>query len=567
MTGRPHRTMATLGGLRLGRDVDRQAPRPPRIGFYVREPGRGKIIAIIVGLLLLCAAYGATFALLAPAFLVNFAIPLAILAALVIWALPEGDYAPVQLLKPLYLAFFLVLFLWPNYLAIDVAGLPWITLLRAVGLPLTGILLVCISVSGAFRRQIAAVMGVDPWAWRMLAFFVAIQAFSVVVSVNKGVSTNHFIVSLSNTTAIAVISAVLFSRSGFANLWQKVIIVITLVLCVIGFFEFQNHRVLWANHIPPFLRVDDKSVLKALAGMTRFGSHRVQATSTTPLGLAEFLGLAAPFVLHYVLGSHPVALRIAAAVLLPVTVATIFLTDSRLGVVLCILGLLFYILLWAALRWRRIKKSILAPAIVIAYPAIFTSVIAATFVVGRLRIMVWGGGAVQSSNEGRKQQWLQGLPKLFDRPWGHGESTSASVLQFYNGPTLTIDSYWLGILLDYGVLGFILFYGLFARAGWAATKELLVGDLNREQSLLLPLAVSLINFIVVKSVLSQEANHPLAYMMIGGTLGLIYQARQERIARQNAGLEPPVSGRGRQLEMAQRKGSVQQDPDPRSAPE
>ena len=35
------------------------------------------------------------------------------------------------------------------------------------------------------------------------------------------------------------------------------------------------------------------------------------------------------------------------------------------------------------------------------------------------------------------------------------------MLQYYNGPTLTIDSYWLNVLLDYGVLGFFVFYGIF----------------------------------------------------------------------------------------------------------
>jgi hypothetical protein len=549
--------MAALGaGLRLGRVMDGDKPAPQsRIGFYVREPRRAKMIAIITGLLLFCAAYGAVFAFFAPAFLVTFAVPLALFTVLVIWALPEGDYAPVQLLQPLYLGFFLILFLWPNYLAVALPGLPWITLLRAVALPLTGVLLVCISVSHVFRRRIAVVMGVDPWAWRLLVCFVAIQTFSIAISVNKSLSANQYISAQTNLTATAVISSFLFSRPGFSNLWIKIILAILVILCVIGVWEYRIGHVLWADHIPSFLRVEDKSVLKALGGSIRHGEHRVQATSTTALGLAEFLGLAAPFALHYVFGPYPIRLRIAAALLLPVTVTTVVITGSRLGLVLCLLGLLFYLLLWAALRWRRIKKSIVAPAIVIAYPAIFTSVIAATFFVGRLRIMVWGGGAEAASNEGRKHQWLEGLPKLFHRPWGHGEATAASVLQVYNGSTLTIDSYWLSILLDYGILGFIAFYGLFARMGWVATKELLVGDLSPELSLLLPIAVSMINFIVVKSVFSQDANHPLMFMLVGGALGLIYQAQKERSARKASApifTENQRAERGRRGEFAGR---------------
>lgn len=533
MTGRLNLTKATLGDrLRRRRGDDHREPDPPpRIGFYVREPRRGKMAAIIISLLLFCAAYGAAFALFAPSFLLNFAIPLAVSAMLAIWALPEGEYAPVQLIQPLYLAFFITLFLWPNYLAVAVPGLPWITLLRAFALPLTGVLLICLSVSRAFRRRIAVVMQVDPWVWRFLAGFVAIQAFSIAVSVNRGLSINQFISTQTNLTAIAVISCFLFAKPGFSKIWVRTILIITALLCFIGMWEQQTQRVLWADHIPTFLRIEDKHVLMALEGSTRRGEHRVQATSGTPLGLAEFLGLAAPFVLHYVLGPYSASRRIAGALLLPVTVVVIGVTGSRLGVVLCMSGLLFYLLLWAALYWRRSKKSILAPAIVLAYPMIFLGVIAATFVVGRLRMLVWGGGAEAASNAGRQLQWLQGVPKVLERPWGYGQSTAASVLQVYNGDLLTIDSYWLSMLLDYGFLGFIAFYGLFARSSWAATKELLKGDLSPELRLLLPIAVSLINFIVVKSVLSQEANHPLPYMLIGAALGLIYLAKEERSVR------------------------------------
>ena len=45
-----------------------------------------------------------------------------------------------------------------------------------------------------------------------------------------------------------------------------------------------------------------------------------------------------------------------------------------------------------------------------------------------------------------------------------------------------------------------------------------------ELGLLLPMGVALLNFIVVKSVFSQDSNHPAVFMMLGGVVALGYRA-------------------------------------------
>jgi hypothetical protein len=126
----------------------------------------------------------------------------------------------------------------------------------------------------------------------------------------------------------------------------------------------------WAGHIPSFLRVDDPAVQRILAGGSGAATkvHRVTATATTPLGLAEMLGLTAPFAMHFVLGRYPLYARLAMGLYIPLAIYVILLTDSRLGVVACLISVMFYLLIWAAVRWYHERKSLFAPAIVLAYP-------------------------------------------------------------------------------------------------------------------------------------------------------------------------------------------------------
>ena len=46
-------------------------------------------------------AYGFMFAVQAPARMMPFTVPVVTLAALIIWALPPGNYAPTKALEPI----------------------------------------------------------------------------------------------------------------------------------------------------------------------------------------------------------------------------------------------------------------------------------------------------------------------------------------------------------------------------------------------------------------------------------------------------------------------------------
>jgi hypothetical protein len=501
----------------------------PLVAGYRRTPPRLLRVLMFSALAIACIAYGYAFAIYAPARVMPFTIPAAILAGLLLWTLPPGEYAPTPLLEPLFLAFFAALVLWPNYLAITLGNLPWMTLMRLTGLPLVITLLACISISRPFREKLSAILQADKVMFRLMLVLIALWTGSILLSSDPGTTVNRYFLAVLNYAGIFFVSCYLFSRRGFADIWVRMLLVMLAILCAFAVWEFRLQILPWVGHIPSFLTVDDPVVQKILRPTfnTIEGNYRVKASATTPLGLAELLGLSMPFTMHFLIGRHPLYLRVAAGIFLPITAYVILLTDSRLGVVAGCASAMFYLLIWGALRWRQRKESLFAPALVLSYPAIFAAFIAATFLVDKLRYKFWGRGSQQASTQGRIDQWELGIPKVIANPIGHGVGQGADALGFTNlAGDLTIDSYWLSVLLEIGVAGFIVFYGLMLRGAFTAARTVVLVGPEREFGLLLPMSVALINFVIVKSVFSQEANHPLVFMILGAVVALTYRAAQ-----------------------------------------
>jgi hypothetical protein len=477
------------------------------------------------GLILVAFIYGALFTFLPPAFLTILLLPIFMLTAVAIWALPSTNRAPTTLLVGLFYAFFVSLIVWPNYLAISLPGLPWITLLRATGFPLAITFLFCLSLSSEFRAELRNTLGATPWVWRLLALFVAIQLLTIPFSSTPFSSFSRFFIAQVNWTVIFFVSCYIFLATKRVLRWIFVLIAMAVIVTAIGIWEWRMGRIPWVGHIPSFLKISDDAVGRILAGATRTGTnlYRTQSTFTTSLSFAEYLALTTPFVIHLAVEGRRATTRAAAMLCLPVIFFGIFTTNARLGVLGFFLSFLLYIATWAARRWRTDSTSIVGPAVTLGYPVIFASFITASLINLRLYRMIWGGGQYEFSTDARRQQIEMAMPNILHAPWGHGIGQAAEVTGFVTpSGLLTLDSYYLTIALDYGIIGFIAYYGMFAAGMYYGGKALLRSR-SYETSFLLPAVIALANFVVIKSVLSQEANHPLAFMLLGLVVALVYK--------------------------------------------
>ena len=494
-----------------------------------------------------CLLYGMGVTGLAPQLAAALAAPPLLLGLVVIWALPDTDasvdWAPTALL----FVFVAALVLWPPYLAFVPPGMPWITLVRLTAFPLALTLLVCVSISPSFRSDAAAALRGVSATWRLLLGFSVVAALSITWSADTATSAQHFILAQVLWTSVFFVSVNVFLAEGRARWMAGLLWAMAIVVGVIAAQEWRVRTVLWAGHIPSFLKIEDPSVVRALAGNYRLsGAYRAQATFSTPLGLGEYLALTLPFVIHITMTTRKLAVRMAAALSCAFILLVAALSGARLSLVGILVGVLLYALAWGVLKVRSERNSLLGAAAVLSYPAIFTAAVAASFLVGRIRNVVWGDGSQDSSNQARIDQWLMGIPKVLDQLWGYGLGMGAITLKYKPYGILTIDSYYLDILLEVGVIGFVFYYGMLLSAIYYGASTLWKrGQLAEEAGLLAPATIALCAFVVEKSVFSEPDNHPLAFMLMGMIAALAYRARRQGAKGEEARWESGGAPRAR----------------------
>jgi 4-amino-4-deoxy-L-arabinose transferase-like glycosyltransferase len=86
------------------------------------------------------------------------------------------------------------------------------------------------------------------------------------------------------------------------------------------------------------------------------------------------------------------------------------------------------------------------------------------------------------------------------------------------------------VLLDWGVIGCIIFLALFLAAGVIGLIFAVVETVEDwEISMIAPASINMFSFLVIKSVFNQVDNHLLFFSVLGMICAFIWRARQERL--------------------------------------
>lgn len=511
-------------------------PRPlPIRNAYVNPRSwlrRLTTFGVPIGLAFFGLVYGFYFALTAPYLLVAFASPVALLAVLCIWALPERATAPTRTMEFFFAAVIITLILWPNYLAVALPGLPWITMIRLTGFPMALLLAVTLSISAPIRKEVAETVRSTPIVWTIFLVFCVLQFVSVGLSKNPGAAMQKAIIHQVNWTAVLIIAAWLCRHPGRTRFYLNLLLALGLPIVFLAVLEYGKRSVLWAGSVPSFLKIDDPIILSMLGSITRSanGLYRAKATFGTPLGLAEFMALLTPFAIHKIVAGPGMWSRIFGFIYLPIIFYTVRMTDSRLGVNSFILSLLFYVPLWGLIRFRRIKGDMLAGLVVYAYPALLAVGYAAVSTIPPLRQAIFGGGAQAASNAARQMQLVMGIPKILANPVGFGADGAGAAMGYGAGEFVAIDNYYLVLGLNYGVMGIAAFTAMFVIAIAYGVREIAKARLpdDHEVMLLMPIVTLFGIFLVEKWVFAQEDNHPILFMALGMLMALVWRAKKLR---------------------------------------
>lgn len=513
-----------------------------------REPSAGKRLVIGIGLILLAAFYGIMCSIMPMRFVIIPAIPILVMLGLILWMLPDVGGMPYDRLRTLMLWFLAVNILWPNYVAMNLPGLPWITPTRVIVFSMVAIFVYTLATSGEFRQRIIDGMNAEPHLRTLYWVFWATTVFAIVFSKYPIMSIKSFLNNQIYWTMFLALSTLLAMRRNFMMPAARIIAATMIIVALLGIYEYSIQRVFWLDHLPQWLKADEE--LLAIAGETQAragtGLYRVRGTFLASLYFAEYASMAFPFILHFLFRSKSFlsfVLLLAGAF---ACATAMYLTNARSGMIGLLLSLVLYGFFSA---WRvrsQRENSLEASAVVFGYPAAMIILMGVVLSWNRLRVAVIGGGQNTSSDNARQAQWEMGMPKALTHPFGHGPGRSGAVLSYTNrGGEGTIDSYLLSVLLDYGFIGLASFLALFLLAVWAGFK-LFQKSRTEEEQLVGPVTMALFNYIVIKAVLSSEGNMGVAFILMGCLFGLSWQSRQAEAGAKiaveaRAGPAPPGS--------------------------
>jgi hypothetical protein len=84
----------------------------------------------------------------------TLALPIIVGIGFILWLLPDGGSIPRKLLATLLVWWIAANCLWPNYISLDLPGLPWINPPRMIVLLLVAFSLIAFSSSSLMREEI-----------------------------------------------------------------------------------------------------------------------------------------------------------------------------------------------------------------------------------------------------------------------------------------------------------------------------------------------------------------------------------------------------------------------------
>lgn len=488
----------------------------------------------LVLLLAYAALTGVLLALLPPQLMFMLAIPPIAGLALILWLLPDGGHVPEKLLGTLLVAWIVANCLWPNYISLDLPGLPWINPPRIIVVALLVISLIAYSTSSIMRAEVAASLRAIPflnvtfWVFWAMTVITIPLSFSIPFSLNKWINNQIF------WTLLFVLAAWLCVRPGVIERLGRVLVWTAIFVAVLSIYEFHIGQVPWINSIPSWLKVDEALLGRVLGSQTRAGTdmYRARATFNVSLTFAEYLAIVYPFIIHLTITSRGWIRKGLLIGGLFAALAGMYLSGARSGMIGFFMSVLLYGGFAAFRYWRRQRQSLIGVSTLAMMPIVAMIFLALAITWPRLHNMTFGGAQHSPSSEARTAQWEMGIPKMLSNPIGHGPGTGGDVLGFFNaGGVGTIDTYYVSLLLEYGVVGFVAFMLMFGgQLIWGL--KMYLEALPGEESFVGPATIAMLNFLVIKSVLSSEFNMPLAFVL----LGIVFAVA----VRQRARLESPA---------------------------
>jgi hypothetical protein len=462
------------------------------------------------------------------------AVPVGVLLGLALWLLPDVANPKDPPFHKLFLAYLILVVAWPSYVALALPGLPWITPARLVLAVLLVLALVHFAQNATLRQHVLATLTHDKWAARawlgyyLVGFTVAVIGLTPATSI--GILSNSLILN----GLCMVIAAALFRRES--AIWAVALTIALGLIAVLLIAVLENWMQMppWINSIPSFMRVDENYLEIYTSPQARIGDGRYRVRSTFPVVLyfGFYLNLAMP-VLFYMMARMKGPKLLLGLALVPLIGHAVWAANARTAVLAVAFTLFGYAALLVArqlLSGRRTDslKSGLVVASITAALLIGAALVASSH---RAQVFMFGGAQHADSDAGRDQQWENTRDYLRGNLIGAGTGNSGNLVGVAQGNgVLAVDSYWISILVDNGVVGFVCYMSLWLRLIWLGINTFLRARTPLE-NLSAAFTVGLVNYVVTSYVIATDMVTYLCFIYGAGVLTL-HRSQTLRLARE-----------------------------------
>ena len=469
--------------------------------------------------------------------------------ALVVWLfallVTSDTAAPERLLKGMLNILLLLWGVWPAYLSYKVGSLPDINPVRLVYWTLIAVWLYSMTASKSFRSALfERVKSFKIFFWVITAFTLW-QIVSGFASEYWSYSA-YFAIKALLPGYVVFLIAVSVYRS-LAELERAVIVVViaAVIASLIGFAEAVHGSNLFLRFFP-----SDPEQLQSLAWIlvekSREGVLRVSSTFAHPLALAEYLSMCLPLAAYLMLKGATRTRRWLGLLAIPVIAAAIYLTHARSALIAVGAVTIIYATvagLSGMQQGRRFAHSLLGAFVLVVVVVSGIAAIGSAMELAQGRTV-----AERGSTQARVIMYQRGMAAIEKQPvLGYGPGVAAYTIGRLPGQsTLTIDSYFLTVVLESGVLGLILYAWLLLYPIYHGA-HLAIVERNHFGWLGLSLALALLAFLIEKTVLSLTNNFDFSWVLAGMLLTVVWLRNQAEGAEPGSGKRQVLNASPRSL--------------------
>jgi len=431
---------------------------------------------------------------------------------LVLYYIPKATSFPEKLLRRMFYIWVPLTVIWPYFLVIN-PGINFdIHPSRILLLVVFVIWMYNIIKSRPFQDRLRDYNELYKFFYFFIFFLLLTKFYGIFLSGAFSVSMNGFFKELTEVFIPASLALILIRTQ---EALQKVLATLTWVAVVVTLIALEEYRLqttVWYAYLPDGIFATAEHIDRAMRPKIRDGAYRLQSLFAHPLSFAQYGALVLPLIFVKVFQTEKWLVRFFWISLTAAVIFVLFGSGSRsvqpaLIAQVGILAIAFTIILM-----KRRRTNFIGWIYLLMTPIIFS--VGPILVILTRRAYTGGSDHAAGSTQARSDMWALGLEKLGSSPanalFGFGHSRASDVVNWQGG--ISIDTYFLNILMDHGVFGFAAFILMIVMALFQAFRNWFKSNLQDHMQI--ALAASIAGYTVIALISSLIHILHLFYLII-----------------------------------------------------